>query len=118
MQLVIGTAAEHHAVVRALASLVAVRERCLNRKVPLLHTAPAPGARCRYRPPVRPRPQPIRDKIIAFLSEPRPVAAIATHIEWSVPVTTGHLGAMRRRGPVKRLDCPDLLRQDHAMVRR
>jgi hypothetical protein len=52
---------------------------------------------------VRPRPQPIRDKIIAFLSEPRPVAAIATHIEWSVPVTTGHLGAMRRRGPVKRL---------------
>ena len=52
---------------------------------------------------MRPRPQPIRDKIIAFLSEPRPVAAIATHIEWSVPVTTGHLGAMRRRGPVKRL---------------
>jgi hypothetical protein len=29
------------------------------------------------------------------------VAAIAVHIERSVPITTGHLGAMRRHGLVK-----------------
>ena len=96
-------AAEPHAMARALASFTAVRERCLDTRVPLLITAPAPVVRHRYRPPAPPRPPPIRDKIIAFLSEPRPVAAIAMHIERSVPITTGHLGAMRRRGLVKRL---------------
>ena len=49
------------------------------------------------------RPQPIRDAILAYLSEPRFVRDIALHIRRPVPTTTGHLAAMRRRGLVKRI---------------
>ena len=42
------------------------------------------------------RPQPIRDAILAYLSEPRRAVDIARHIERPVPTTTGHLAAMRR----------------------
>ncbi len=48
------------------------------------------------------RPQPIRDSIMAFLSEPRTASAIAAHIGRPVPTATGHLAAMRRLGLVVR----------------
>jgi hypothetical protein len=64
MRLVMDAAAEHHAMVQALASLAAFN---FSSEVPILPTAPRPVARRRYRPPARPRPQPIRDEIIAFL---------------------------------------------------
>lgn len=55
-----------------------------------------------------PRPQPIRDAIIALLSGPEPspvrsASEVAAHIGRSVPIATGHLAAMRRRGLVLRL---------------
>ena len=49
------------------------------------------------------RPQPIRDAILAFLSEPRQAVEIARHIARPVPTTTGHLAAMRRLGLVERV---------------
>ncbi len=49
------------------------------------------------------RPQPIRDAILAFLTEPRSARAIADHIDRRVPIATGHLAAMQRRGLVRRL---------------
>ncbi len=49
------------------------------------------------------RPQPIRDAILAYLSEPRRAVDIARHIERPVPTTTGHLAAMRRLGLVDRV---------------
>ena len=50
-----------------------------------------------------PRPQPIRDAIMRFLSEPRSAGEIAEHIDRPVPTATGHLGAMIRLGLVQRL---------------
>jgi DNA-binding IclR family transcriptional regulator len=50
-----------------------------------------------------PRPQPIRDAILRFLTEPRSASDIAEHIERPVPTATGHLGAMIRLGLVQRL---------------
>lgn len=49
------------------------------------------------------RPQPIRDMILAFLSEPRSARSIAAHIARPVPTATGHLAAMQRRGLVRRI---------------
>ena len=49
------------------------------------------------------RPQPIRDAILAYLSEPRLAVDIARHIKRPVPTTTGHLAAMRRLGLVDRV---------------
>ena len=49
------------------------------------------------------RPQPIRDAILAYLTEPRLARDIALHIDRPVPTATGHLAAMRRRGLVKRI---------------
>jgi len=49
------------------------------------------------------RPQPIRDAILAYLTEPRSARDIALHIDRPVPTATGHLAAMRRRGLVKRI---------------
>lgn len=49
------------------------------------------------------RPQPIRDAILLFLSEPRSARAVADHIGRPVPTATGHLAAMRRRKLVQRL---------------
>jgi DNA-binding transcriptional ArsR family regulator len=50
-----------------------------------------------------PRPQPIRDAILAYLSDPRRAVDFARHIERPVPTTTGHLAAMRRLGLVDRV---------------
>ena len=47
-----------------------------------------------------PRPQPIRDAILAYLTEPRRALDIAAHIERSIATATGHLAAMKRRGLV------------------
>ncbi|HKM61290.1 MAG TPA: hypothetical protein VJY39_02255 [Acidisphaera sp.] len=49
------------------------------------------------------RPQPIRDAILAYLTEPRSARDIALHIDRPVPTATGHLAAMRRRGLTKRI---------------
>ncbi len=49
------------------------------------------------------RPQPIRDAILAYLTEPRLAVDIARHIKRPVPTTTGHLAAMRRLGLVDRV---------------
>lgn len=48
------------------------------------------------------RPQPIRDAIFAYLSEPRQAKEVATHIGRPVANATGHLAAMRRLGMVVR----------------
>ncbi len=45
-------------------------------------------------------PQPIRDAILAYLTEPRRASDIAVHIERPIATTTGHLAAMKRRGLV------------------
>jgi len=50
-----------------------------------------------------PRPQPIRDAILRFLTSPRSAAEIAEHIERPVPTTTGHLRAMIECGLVSRI---------------
>ena len=60
-----------------------------------------------------PRPQPIRDAILAFLSEPRSASQVAAHIERSVPNATGHLAAMRRKGLVLRLGYAAYARSDY-----
>lgn len=49
------------------------------------------------------RPQPIRDTILRFLTEPRSAAEIAEHIARPVPTATGHLAAMIRLGLARRL---------------
>jgi len=59
------------------------------------------------------RPQPIRDAILAFLSEPRSARAIADHIGRPVPTATGHLAAMRRLGLVSRLGFAAYARADY-----
>ncbi len=46
------------------------------------------------------RPQPIRDAILDYLTEPRRAMQIAAHIERSTAIATGHLAAMKRRGLV------------------
>lgn len=45
----------------------------------------------------------VRDRILAFLSEPRSAGDVARHIGRTVPTATGHLAAMRRRGLVRRI---------------
>jgi len=50
----------------------------------------------------RSRPQPIRDVILAYLSEPRQAKQVAGCIGRSIPTATGHLGAMCRLGLVVR----------------
>ena len=49
------------------------------------------------------RLQPIRDTILAFLSEPRQAREVALHIGRPVPNATGHLAAMARLGLVVRI---------------
>jgi len=60
------------------------------------------------------RPQPIRNAILAYLSEPRSAQAIARHINRPVPTATGHLAAMRRLGLVVRLGYAAYARADYA----
>lgn len=49
------------------------------------------------------RPQPVRDAIMACLSEPRQAVQIAQTVERTVPNVTGHLRAMLRLGLVERV---------------
>ncbi len=60
------------------------------------------------------RPQPIRNAILAFLSESRSAQAVAKHINRPVPTTTGHLAAMRELGLVVRLGYAAYARADYA----
>lgn len=53
--------------------------------------------------PIATRRSPVRDMILAFLSDARRAADIAAHIQRTVPITTGHLAAMQRLGLVKRI---------------
>ena len=62
------------------------------------------------------RPQPMRDAIMAFLSQPRTAKAIAEHIHRPVPTATGHLAAMRRRGLVVRPGHATYARADDTAV--
>ena len=61
------------------------------------------AAACVLAGPSPPRPAPIRDTILRFLTVPRSAAEVALHIERPVPTATGHLAAMRRLGLVKRV---------------
>lgn len=49
------------------------------------------------------RPQPIRDAILRFMTQPRSAGEIADHIDRPVPTTTGHLRAMIKLGLVRRI---------------
>ena len=46
------------------------------------------------------RPQPVRDAILACLSQPRRAVEVAAYIGRPGSITTGHLAAMKRRGLV------------------
>lgn len=52
---------------------------------------------------VRPRSQPIRDTLLAYLDEPRQACDVARHIGRTIPIATGHLGQMTRLGLVVRV---------------
>ena len=60
-----------------------------------------------------PRPQPIRDAILAFLADqPHQAEAIAAHIARTTATATGHLAAMRRCGLVVRVGWGTYARTD------
>ena len=59
------------------------------------------------------RPQPIRDAILAYLTEPRAAIDVALLIKRPVPTATGHLAAMRRLGLIKRLGYAAYARADY-----
>lgn len=63
-----------------------------------LYAAPSPGNQSNVVTGPHARPQPIRDAILAFLSEPRQAWEVAAHIGRSIPNATGHLTAMCRCG--------------------
>ncbi len=67
------------------------------------YVAQAPGNQPETGSGPHTRPQPIRDAILAFLSEPRQAWEVAAHIDRSVPNATGHLAAMCRRGLAARV---------------
>ena len=71
--------------------------------MPELATEGVPLRVARRQAAGQPRPQPIRDAILRFLTEPRSAGEIAEHIARPVPTATGHLGAMIRLGLVQRL---------------
>ena len=58
------------------------------------------------------RKQPIRDAIMAYLTEARSAKQIAEHIERKVSIATGHLRAMRVRGLVVRVGWGQYVRAD------
>ena len=58
------------------------------------------------------RKQPIRDAIMAYLTEARSAKQIAEHIERKVSIATGHLRAMRVRGLVVRVGWGQYIRTD------
>jgi len=55
-------------------------------------------------PLVPTRPQPVRDAILACLSQPRRVVEVAAYIGRPGSTTTGHLGAMKRLGLVVQVE--------------
>jgi len=55
-------------------------------------------------PLVPTRPQPVRDAILACLSQPRRVVEVAAYIGRPGSITTGHLGAMKRLGLVVQVE--------------
>ena len=55
-------------------------------------------------PLVPTRPQPVRDAILACLSQPRRVVEVAAYIGRPGSTTTGHLGAMKRLGLVVQIE--------------
>jgi len=55
-------------------------------------------------PLVPARPQPVRDAILACLSQPRRVVEVAAYIGRPGSTTTGHLGAMKRLGLVVQVE--------------
>ena len=58
------------------------------------------------------RKQPIRDAIMAYLTEARSAKQIAEHIERKVSIATGHLRAMGIRGLVVRVGWGQYIRTD------
>ena len=58
------------------------------------------------------RKQPIRDAIMAYLTEVRSAKQIAEHIERKISIATGHLRAMRERGLVVRVGWGQYVRAD------
>ena len=58
------------------------------------------------------RAQPVRDAILAFLTEPRQVEAVAIHVNRSKSAAAQHLLAMRRRGLVVRASWETYARAD------
>jgi hypothetical protein len=50
------------------------------------------------------RPQPVRDAILACLSQPRRAVEVAAYIGRPGSITTGHLAAMKRRGLVVQVE--------------
>ncbi len=66
----------------------------------------------RSRPSGTTRKQPIRDALMAYLTEARSAKQIAEHIERKVSIATGHLRAMRVRGLVVRVGWGQYVRAD------
>ncbi len=64
------------------------------------------------------RPQPIRDAILAYLTEPRRALDIAAHIERPIATATGHLAAMKRLGLVVSVRRGIYAQPDRRVVRR
>lgn len=62
--------------------------------------------------PSRQRRHPIRDAIMAFLTEPRTVKQIAEHIERRTSTATGHLRAMHKWALIVRLRWGVWVRRD------
>jgi predicted transcriptional regulator len=59
-----------------------------------------------------PRPQMVRDRLMAFLTEPHTVKEIAISIDKTTSTVTGHLRAMRRKNLVVRLGWGVWVRRD------
>ena len=82
---------------------------------PMLFDLP-PGrssrASSRSKPSRTARKQPIRDAIMAYLTEARSAKEIAGHIERKVSIATGHLRAMGQRGLVVRVGWGQYVRAD------
>lgn len=82
---------------------------------PMLFDLPSVRAsRAASRSPARgtARKQPIRDAIMAYLTEARSAKQIAEHIERKVSIATGHLRAMGIRGLVVRVGWGQYIRTD------